>query len=201
MQLSSTLPFSQASENNKLPILEILRPHLTEVHSVLEIGSGTGQHGEFFVDQFPALNWNCSDIPSNISLTNQRITARGLANFPEAIALDVNEPIWNCGFHDCVFSANSLHIMSANSVTSFFRGLYQCLTKNGLLFLYGPFKYGGEFTTESNAHFDDWLKQKDPLSGIRDFETIMKLATDAGLMFVEDNPMPANNQLLLFKLL
>ena len=179
MQLSSALPFSQASENNKLPILEILRPYLTEVQSVLEIGSGTGQHGEFFIDQFPALHWNCSDIPSNISLTNQRITARGLANFPEAIALDVNEPIWNCGFHDCVFSANSLHIMSANSVISFFRGLYQCLTKNGLLFLYGPFKINGT-AVESNQRFDDSLRSRHPGWGVRNLEDVIDAASSSG---------------------
>lgn len=201
MSVSSQLPFSQASENNKRPILEVLRPYLVDACSVLEIGSGTGQHGEFFVEQIPTLRWNCSDIPSNLGITNQRISALGLANLPAAIPIDVNEANWNCGSYDAVFSANSLHIMSADSVTNFFRGLQQCLTKEGLLFLYGPFKYGGKFTTESNARFDEWLKQNDPLSGIRDFETVLKLATEAGFTLQKDQPMPANNQLLLFKML
>jgi cyclopropane fatty-acyl-phospholipid synthase-like methyltransferase len=198
---SSALPFSQASENNKRPIIEVLRPHLSDACSVLEIGSGTAQHGEYFLEQIPGLHWNCSDIPSNLSITNQRISALGLTNLPEAIPLDVNESNWRCGFHDRVFTANSLHIMSADSVSNFFRGLHQCLSKGGMLFLYGPFKYGGDFTTESNARFDEWLRQRDPQSGIRDFEAIKKLATEAGLTFQEDKPMPANNQLLLFTML
>ena len=68
------------------------------------------------------------------------------------------------------------------------------------LLLYGPFKYNGKFTTESNARFDDWLKQRDPASGVRDFEKVQELAATAGLSLQEDNPMPANNQLLVFKL-
>ena len=68
-----------------------------------------------------------------------------------------------------------------------------------MLALYGPFKYQGDFTTTSNAEFDDWLKDRNPKSGIRDFEWVKELAKDSGLTFVEDRSMPANNQFLAFR--
>ena len=193
------LPYSQASENNKLPILSILQRYFHSVSSVLEIGSGTAQHGEFFAEHFPDISWQCSDIPENLKTTQQRIVAKGLQNLPTAIQLNVDEKKWGCATYDCVFTANSLHIMAYDSVVNFFKGLPQCLKPNALVLLYGPFKYAGEFTTESNAKFDIWLKQQNPICGVRDFERVLELAEGAGLSFLEDNPMPANNQLLVFR--
>ena len=40
----SKKPFSQACENNKQPILEVLHRILADRKKLLEIGSGTGQH-------------------------------------------------------------------------------------------------------------------------------------------------------------
>lgn len=198
MDSNSTLPFSQSSEKNKLPILETIRPYLNRVGSVLEIGSGTAQHGEYFARNFPKLIWQCTDIPENLETTQRRIIASTLSNLPMAKTLNVNDEDWNCGRYECVYSANSLHIMSANSMINFFRGLNQCMDKLAWLLLYGPFKYKGSFTTESNAHFDVWLKQQNPESGVRDFEQVKELAEAVGLSLEEDNPMPANNQLLVF---
>ena len=89
--------------------------------------------------------------------------------------------------------------MAYDSVVNFFKGLPQCLKPNALVLLYGPFKYEGKFTTGSNAKFDIWLKQQNPICGVRDFERVLELAEGAGLSFLEDNPMPANNQLLVFR--
>jgi hypothetical protein len=74
------------------------------------------------------------------------------------------------------------------------------LKKQGLDFIYGPFKYEGNYTTESNAQFDDWLRARNPESGIRDFEDINTLAAEVGLNLVVDVGMPANNQILIFSL-
>jgi hypothetical protein len=89
--------------------------------------------------------------------------------------------------------------MSADSVVNLFAEVAQHLNEFGLLCLYGPFKYGGEFTTESNANFDLWLKERNIESGVRDFEWINVLAQNVGLQLLEDNPMPANNQMLIFQ--
>jgi hypothetical protein len=41
---------------------------------------------------------------------------------------------------------------------------------------YGPFNYGGAFTTDSNRRFDGWLKSRNAASGIRDFEAVRDAA-------------------------
>ncbi|HAJ76004.1 MAG TPA: methylase [Gammaproteobacteria bacterium] len=193
-----SLPFRQASENNKLPIHKVLVRHLVSRSSLLEIGGGTGQHAEFFAEQFPDLIWQSSDVPANLELLNLRIANARHSNLPLAISLDVNVAPWCCGSFDAVFSANCLHIISEKSVENFFAGTSQCIHKDGLLLVYGPFKYDGEFTTESNARFDVWLKNRNPVSGVRDFKWVNRLAQDSGLTLVEDNIMPANNQLLVW---
>lgn len=195
------LPFSQACENNKRFILAILHRHLGAARngSILEIGSGTGQHAEFFAAALPALNWLASDLRENLAGLNRRIEAAELENLPAALELDVTSERWPLERVDHVFSANSLHIMPASSVECFFAGVGQRLQQGGLLFVYGPFKYGGQFTTPSNEAFDGWLKARDPRSGVRDFETVNGLARQADLALLEDNPMPANNQMLVWR--
>ena len=193
------LPFSQASENNKRVILEVLAQHLTGGDSVLEIGGGSGQHAVFFATCLRELHWQSSDVLSNVDSLNLRISAAQLPNLPAAISLDVNDPDWSCPCCNVIYSANSLHIMSTASVEKFFSGAGTKLRDNGVLLAYGPFKYDGAFTTESNAHFDLWLKDRDPRSGVRDFEWVNDLAENAGLTLLEDNAMPANNQFLVWK--
>lgn len=197
--MTSSFPFSQPSENNKHVILDILKRHLTDANSVLEIGGGTGQHAVFFAEQFPDLRWQSSDIPSNVDSLNLRIVAAQRPNLPAAMALDVNDASWNCCQSKAIYTANSLHIMSADSVENFFGGVARQLQANGMLMVYGPFRYDGAFTTESNARFDLWLKDRNPLSGIRDFEWVNGLAKSAGLHLLEDNAMPANNQFLVWQ--
>lgn len=193
------LPFSQASENNKQFILEKLRQHLGDEDRVLELAGGTGQHAVYFAKNLPQLYWQSSDIPSNVDSLNLRIHAANLPNLPSAITIDVNQTPWQHCEPTAIFSANSLHIMSADSVENFFQGVGESLQANGTLIVYGPFKYGGKFTTPSNEGFDRWLKDRNPVSGVRDFEWVNELATKANLQFVEDNPMPANNQLIVWK--
>ncbi len=193
------LPFSQASENNKQVILEILQRHLVDGERVLELAGGTGQHAVHFAQNLPNVHWQSSDIPGNVDNLNLRIAAAKLPNLPAAISIDVDNSPWACDSPSAIFSANSLHIMSADSVENFFSGVDEHLQEGGTLIVYGPFKYDGEFTTESNEGFDRWLKDRDPVSGVRDFEWISDLATEAGLQFVEDNAMPTNNQCLVWR--
>lgn len=192
------MPFSQACENNKLPILEVLKRHLTSPQSVLEIAGGTGQHAAYFAAALPFLTWQSTDIPDNLPVLTPRINSAGLSNLPPPQALDVNGD-WPAQRYDAVFTANSLHIISTESVENFFTGVGSHLKAPGLLLVYGPFKYRGAFTTESNQRFDSWLKDRDPVSGVRDFEWVNSLAEQVGLSLIEDNPMPANNQLLVWR--
>lgn len=193
------LPFSQACENNKQVILSVLKRHFTSTGKVIEIASGTGQHAEYFAQHLPHLRWQSTDILSGVEYLDQRLAAAKLNNLPPAKDFNVTQTLFQHDAVDYVFSANSLHIMPASAVTHFFRHIKTLLKIDGVLCVYGPFKYAGEFTTPSNADFDLWLKHNNSLSGVRDFETVCTLAGDAGLELVEDNPLPANNQLLVWK--
>ena len=193
------LPFSQASENNKQVILEILQRHLKDGDQVIELAGGTGQHAVHFAANLPNIRWQSSDIPSNVDSLNLRLVKAKLTNLPAAISIDVNRSPWSSDRPTAIFNANSLHIMSADSVTNFFKGIGETLQADGILLVYGPFKYAGAFTTESNAGFDRRLKDRDPVSGIRDFEWIRDLGSEANLTIIEDNAMPSNNQLLVWK--
>ncbi|MEM1368707.1 MAG: DUF938 domain-containing protein [Cyanobacteria bacterium P01_H01_bin.15] len=191
--------FSQACENNKRPIGAQLQHHFSNVSSVLEIGSGTGQHALFFSLNLPRLIWQASDHPANLPMLTANLMAYGPPQLPSAIALDVTAQPWKVAKYDAVFSANTLHIMDWSVVEDFFRGLAPVLNSGGLLCVYGPFKYAGNYTSASNADFDNWLKLRDGRSGIRDFEAVNKLAAAQGLTLINDTPMPANNRLLLWK--
>ena len=190
-------PFSQACENNNVPILEVLRSALTDARSVLEIGSGSGQHAVFFAREMPWLSWQCSDLDCHLAGISSWIGEAGLINCPHPLALDVSQPYWPQGY-DAVFTANTLHIMSWPLVGKFFEGVGRLLPTAGRLCIYGPFNYSGEYTSDSNARFDQWLRQRDPLSGIRDFEALQELAENQGLSLLADHAMPANNRLLVF---
>lgn len=191
--------FSQAAENNKAPILNILRTALADARNVLEIGSGTGQHAVYFGRALPHLTWRTSDLAHNLDDINARLAQEAPANVIRPIALDVADHPWPVLNIDGVFSANCVHIMSWAHVMHMFRGIGEILAERATLCLYGPFKYGGDFTTQSNAQFDNWLKARDPNSGIRDFEAVDALAAAQGLTLAGDHAMPANNQLLVWK--
>ncbi len=100
---------------------------------------------------------------------------------------------------DAVFSANTIHIMDCPSVECLFAGIGQLLPVGGKFALYGPFNYGGRFTSESNRRFDEWLRERDPASGIRDAEAVDHLANRAGLILRNDYEMPANNRTRIWR--
>lgn len=183
---------------NQGPILEVLQRHLGATRRVLEIGSGTGQHAVHFAAAMPWLSWQCSDRAVNLTGITQWLDEAALSNTPPAIELDVDGP-WPGNRFDAVFTANSLHIMGWPQVEAFFAGVGEVLQEDGLLIVYGPFNHGGDFTSDSNRAFDQWLKDRDPASGIRDFEAVDALARGVGLCLVEDNAMPANNRCLVWR--
>ena len=191
------LPFSEACERNKEPILDKLRVHFAAATRVLEIGSGTGQHALHFAAALPQLLWQTSEMPGQCDAVRAWLAARPLPNVLAPIALDVCGA-WPAGPFDAIFSANTLHIMGWDGVCALFRGVAGCLAPNGVLAIYGPFNYGGRYTSDSNAAFDEWLRRRDPASGIRDHEAVDALARAAGLQPLADHAMPANNRLLVW---
>ena len=193
-----TRPFSQACENNKDPILVVLREELRGVDAVLELGSGTGQHARYFVEQIPDLCWQTTDVAENLpGIESWREGFRG-ERLPPPLQLDVRDEHWGVVIPAAIFTANSLHIMAWSAVEALFHYLGQHAPSGNRLCVYGPFNYGGEYTSDSNARFDEWLAQRDPASAIRDFETVDALAGRAGYQLHADHAMPANNRLLVW---
>lgn len=196
------LPHSDACERNKGPILEVLRRRIGDLQgTVLEIGSGTGQHAVHFAGNLPRLRWQPTEQADALEHLAERVRREGTPNLLPPVELDVMMPTWPCspGGADVVFTANTLHIVSWRHVEALFRGVGEALCPQGWLFVYGPFRYGGRFTTESNAAFDAALRARDPASGLRDIEAVTELATAQGLQWVADLAMPANNQALAWR--
>ncbi|RLA46652.1 MAG: methylase [Gammaproteobacteria bacterium] len=193
------LPSSPSCENNKRVILAILHRAFGSCQSVLEIGSGTGQHAVYFGPRLAPAIWQTSDLIENHSGINAWRAAFPADNVRPPLTLDVDASEWPLTQPvDAVFTANTCHIMAWSSVENMFSQLGNILALGGVLAIYGPFNYDQQYTSPSNARFDSWLKERGPHQGIRDFEAIDALANEAGMSLSEDNAMPANNRLLVW---
>ena len=190
---------SEACERNKDPILNVLRTALAASKDVLEIGSGTGQHAVYFARALPHLIWRTSDVGPDLSGLKERLDVEGSDNIQPPFTLDVRDEPWPVGSVDAVYSANTLHIMDWNAVQKFFQGVGTILGANGLLCVYGPFRYRGKYTSDSNAAFDKHLRMRDTGSGIRDAEAVDALASAQSLVLEADYAMPANNQMRIWR--
>ena len=192
-------PYSASCDQNREPILELIQPLLNDKKTVLEIGSGTGQHAVYFAQKMPHLIWQTSDQLAYHEGIKLWLNEAGLDNTPQPIPLDVSNDQWPEIVVDVIFSANAVHIMSWKNVIDFLENAPKLLAPKGLLILYGPFNYAGKYTSESNKQFDGWLKQQNPQSAIRDFEAVNKLAEKQDLKLLNDYAMPANNRILCWQ--
>ena len=189
---------SEAAERNKQPILEKLLPLLTNCKSVLEIGSGTGQHATYFAATLPHLQWLPTEVPGKLFMLASQCRIYPSENLATPIALDIDDAKWPVTRADAVFTANTLHIIHWPQICRLFTRTSELLPENGVFCTYGPFNIDGRYTSESNAQFDNWLKRRDPASGIRNIADLQYQAERCGLRLREDYPMPANNRLLVW---
>jgi len=191
-------PYSEACERNKAPILEVLATALANATSVLEIGSGTGQHAVHFGAALPHLAWQTSDLPGNHAGIRMWLDEAELPNVRAPLVLNVGDDRWPVDNVDALFTANTLHIMSWPLVGQLFTGAGRILNPGGRFCIYGPFNYNGAHTSDSNARFDAMLRARDPQSGIRNIEDVKDLGLRNGLELTADHEMPANNRLIVF---
>ena len=200
----SALPFSQACENNKQPILEVLQTELQDFNHVLEIGSGTGQHSVYFAPRLAHLKWQTSDVTSNhrhIIAWHDAYPAPNLYP-PLPFDLTINLRPINGQLntpYDVIFTANTLHIIGWDLVKKLFALAGDTLQTDNKLIVYGPFNEHGDYTSEGNRRFDAMLRAGNPDSGIRHKEDVLNLASEHHLQLVTTYAMPANNQLLVFQ--
>ena len=192
------LPFSEACERNKGPILEVLRVAFADRTQVLEIGSGTGQHAVHFAAHLTHLTWHPTEQLAYLADLASRVRSEGTHNLRPPTLLDVKQSVWPLRSVDAVYSANTLHIMGWTEVQAMFRGIDTVLSPHGVVCIYGPFRYEGRYTSDSNRDFDRMLMDRDPLSGLRDMTDLSALALRHALRLRADHDLPANNRLLEF---
>lgn len=196
--MATKKPIAPACERNREPILDVLRTVFADVDKVLEIGSGTGQHAVFFAEHLPYLQWQCTELAENLAGIRAWIADSGLTNLPPPWPLDIATADLGQQLFPAIFSANTVHIIRWPLVEKLFALVGRQLQPGGIFCLYGPFNYDGQFTSQSNADFDQWLKQRDAQSGIRDVTAVDRLAVAQGLQLCDDIAMPANNRMLVW---
>ena len=192
-------PDAPAARRNRVPILEVLRDELSNSRSVLEIGSGTGQHAVYFAATLDQLTWQTSDQVFNHSGINAWIDFSGLDNVLPPLDIDVLMTIEVEGDYDAIFSSNTTHIMDMVAVRRMFALAGRTLPVVGIFCLYGPFNIEGAFTSESNQSFDRSLRAENPEMGIRDLEVLDDIANAINLERVRLYAMPANNMIAVWQ--
>lgn len=190
--------FSQACENNKIAISDILQTVFTKPGLVLEIASGSGQHAAHMAELLPHVRWQPSDRGETLPSIEIYRQQSGLNNINAPLQLDVLDKPWPLTKADGVFAANIAHIAPWQAVEAMFAGVDTLLDTGSHFCLYGPFNYDGKFTSAGNASLDAWAKSIYPGSGIRDCERVVELAAGNNFSLIKDHEMPANNRLLQF---
>jgi len=192
-------PFSKACENNKKPILDVIGDYFNDSGLVLEIGTGTAQHAMYFAEKLQKLYWQTSDRSENIEGINLRVNEYTRYNLGRPLAIDVTQKEWQIDSCQGVFSANTSHIMNWHMVKNMFVGVGNILMPEKYFCLYGPFMFNGKYTTTSNESFDKKIQERDPKSGLKNFEDLQRLAESQGLSFFKRHDLPANNNVLVWQ--
>ncbi len=202
--MKKELPSSAACVRNTEPIDQVLKQYIQK-GDLWEMGFATAQHCQSLAPRYPNLTWYASDHTDYHWIFTER--TRGIKNIQGPYCLWVKDQSFLNQLHqqniqiqfDYFFTANTLHIMGAELAQIFCQQVATILKKDGVLFLYGPFKFEGQFTSASNADFDQQLRSKNPKSGICHFEDIARELKKAKVDFVHRHDLPAYNHVLVFK--
>ena len=192
-------PFSLACERNQGPIEIALRSLIIGPGSVLEVGSGTGQHGVFIAERRPDLVWQTSDQAERLTGLRQWVKDAGLFNLPDPLQLDITDWPSSLGPFDTVFAANVVHYIPRTLVPYLVNVMSEAALPKGQLIYYGPFNEQG-FTSAGNAALDAWLKQDvSPDAGIWEQDEFLGVLQEYGWSLTAHQPMPSNNRLLVLQ--
>ena len=185
---------STACERNRDPILAVLREVLPKSGLVLEIGSGSGQHAAYFAPRLPHLLWQPSDLAGTHDSIRAWAAEANARNLHAPLVLDLLAAPWPITHADAMVCINTVHIVAWAGVENLFAAAQRLLPPGGVLYVYGAYRYATRPLEPSNEEFDRWLKGRDPLSGVRDFEAVNRLAEQNGLKLAGDRAMPGNNR-------
>ncbi|PZV20109.1 MAG: SAM-dependent methyltransferase [Leptolyngbya sp.] len=207
--------YAPATDRNREPILAVLQQVLPPSGTVLEISSGTGEHAVYFAPRLAPRQWLPSDLSPEAchSIAAWREAAADNLHLP--LELDAAAPIWPVELPQsadlsplpdlqrhpitALVNINMIHISPWSTCLGLMAGAGRILPQGGVLYLYGPYKQGGQHTAPSNAAFDASLQAQNPQWGVRDLETVVAAAEAEGLTFVETVAMPANNLSVVFR--
>ena len=192
-------PYSESCEQNRIPILEVLNKELVNAGSLLEIGSGTGQHAVYFAPHFPKLYWQTSDLDEHHAGINAWIGASQIENVSAPLSIDVRTARVAVDGYDAAYSSNTAHIMGIDAVEKMYSLVGNALRVGGVFCLYGPFRRNGQFNTQSNADFDTNLRGRDPAMGIRDLEALDEFAAVNSLRRRRLYAVPSNNYVAVWR--
>ncbi len=191
--------YSEACERNKDPILNVLRDVLPEGARVLEVGSGTGQHADYFAHQLDGVEWQPSDRPGRLGSVRARQRDTDVPDLHEPVALDLFDDDWEVDSVDAMVAINVLHIAPWEATERLFAHADALLDEEGVLYVYGPFRYEDRPLEPSNQRFHESLQRRDPEMGLRLVDEVDKLADDHDFALADDRAMPANNRSLVWR--
>ncbi len=193
-----------ATERNREPILEVLRRVLPESGVVLEIASGSGQHGAWLAPRLAPLEWQPSDrdAAALASISAWAEDAAGGIVLPPLV-LDAGAGDWGLGDLapriTALVAINLIHIAPWSVARGLLAGAGRLLPAGGVLYMYGPYRRGGHATAPGNVRFDAELRAENPNWGVRELEAVTAEAETNGLTLTEVVDMPANNLSLIFR--
>jgi hypothetical protein len=196
--------YALATQRNREFILAVLLSILPPEGNILEIASGTGEHGAFFAPHLSPRHWFPSDPNprwrESIEAWRQ---ACGSEHLHQPLDIDARQGIWAVEGLGIPFTAlvniNMIHIAPWEACLGLMAGARRLLPLGGILYLYGPFKQGGKHTAPSNLAFDQSLREQNPLWGVRHLPDVVAAGAAQGLKLVRTVPMPANNLSVVFQ--
>ena len=198
--------FFSATQRNKECIGNVLSRIIKKNDAVLEIGSGSGEHGVFFQKRFPGIIWQTSDpeLVHRKSISSWIKYEELNHKMPQPIMLDVEKTPWKIPLNlvhslQGIVSINMIHIARWTSTIELFRESGKLLNNGQFLMLYGPFKIDNKHTSQSNYFFDNSLKLQNNLWGIRNLEEVTDEGEKNGFFQEDIINMPANNLSIIYR--
>jgi len=190
---------SPAALRNAPFIADALEDYISEQETILEIASGTGYHIFFLAARYPKIYWQPSEQDENsFNIVEDLYRRFKQPNLHPPLHIHSEEENWINKNIDAILCCNMIHISPISSTFGLFEGAKRYLSADQYLFLYGPFKIGGEHTSESNKLFDESLKARDTRWGVRDINELEKIGKSNQVSLIKKIPLPANNLILIF---